>query len=146
MTSILQIWWQILVAALAYFMLGAIWFNPKVFGSIWASSHGLEMDPEKRKEVNMVRLMGTAFVFTIMITTIIAKVCLMACGGGEACHAIGIMHCLKIGFMIGGAIALGIWMTYMYLMKPITAFITDGLYHIIGSILAASILYLLGVC
>lgn len=146
MTSILQIWWQILVAALAYFMLGAIWFNPKVFGSIWANAHGMVMDPEKRKEVNMVRLMGTAFVFTIMITTIIAKVCLMACGGGEACHAIGIMHCVKIGFMIGGAIALGIWMTYMYLMKPINALITDGLYHIIGSVLAAAILFALGVC
>lgn len=76
-------------------MLGAICFDPKVFGSIWANAHGMEMDPEKRKEVNMVRLMGTAFVFTIMITTIIAKVCLMACGGGDAC-----LYSLSIGSLL----------------------------------------------
>lgn len=146
MESILTYWWQILVAAIAYFSLGAIWFNPKVFGTIWANAHGIEMDPAKRKEVNMAKLMGTAFVCTIMITTIIAKVCMMACGTGEACHAMGIMHCVKIGVLIGGAIASGIWMTYLYLMKPTNAFTTDGLYHIIGSTLAACVLYWLGVC
>ncbi len=146
MNSILEIWWQILLAAVAYFSLGAIWFNPKVFGTTWANAHGLEMDPEKRKEVNMVQLMGTAFLFTVMISTVIAKLCMMSCGVGEACHAMGIMHCIKIGLMVGGIGALAIWMTYMYLMKPINAFLTDGLYHIIGSILASCVLYWLGAC
>lgn len=146
MNSILEIWWQILLAAVAYFSLGAIWFNPKVLGTTWANAHGLEMDPEKRKEVNMVQLMGTAFLFTVMISTIIAKLCMLSCGEGEACHAIGIMHCIKIGLMVGGVGALAIWMTYMYLMKPINAFLTDGLYHIIGSILASCVLYWLGAC
>ncbi len=146
MTSILEIWWQILVASVAYFMLGSIWFNPKTFGTAWANSHGIVMDPEKRKEVNMVKLMGTAFIFTVMITTIIAKVCLLSCGGGETCHAMGIMHCLKIGLLIGGAIAAAISMTYMFLMKPANALILDGLFHVVGSMLAASVLFALGAC
>lgn len=146
MNSILEIWWQILLAAIAYFSLGAIWFNPKVFGTAWANAHGLEMNPEKRKEVNMVQLMGTAFLFTVMISTIIAKFCMLTCGAGEACHAMGIMHCIKIGLMVGAVGALAIWMTYMYLMKPINAYLTDGLYHIIGSILASCVLYWLGAC
>lgn len=146
MTSILEIWWQILVASVAYFMLGSIWFNPKVFGTAWAKSHGIEMDPERRKEVNMAKLMGTAFLFTVMITTIIAKVCLISCGGGEACHAMGIMHCVKIGVLIGGAIAAAISMTYMFLMRPANALILDGLFHVVGSVIASCVLFALGVC
>lgn len=145
MTSILEIWWQILVASVAYFMLGSIWFNPKTFGTAWAKAHGVVMDPEKRKEVNMARLMGTAFLFSVMITTIIAKVCLLSCGG-EACHAMGIIHCIKIGVLVGGAIAAAISMTYMFLMKPMNALLLDGLFHIVGSMLAASVLFALGVC
>lgn len=146
MTSILDMWWQILLATISYFALGAIWFNPKVFGTAWANAHGVAMDPEKRKEVNMARLMGTAFVCTLMLTTIIAKLCTLSYGGGEACHAMGLVHCIKIGLMVGVAAASAIWMTYLYLMKPRAAFVTDGMYHIVGCVLASSVLHWLGCC
>lgn len=146
MESILHNWWQILVAAISYFALGAIWFNPKVFGTAWAKAHGMEMDPEKRKEVNMGKLMGTAFLIALLIVIIIAKVCMMSCGDGVVCHAMGIMHCLKIGLLIGTVAASSIWMTYLYLMKPTNAFITDGAYHIVGSMLASAVMYWLGIC
>ena len=54
-------WWQIIVAAIAYFALGAIWFNPKVLGTMWMNSHGIKFDPEKMKE-GMAMRMGLSFI------------------------------------------------------------------------------------
>ena len=43
-------------------------------------------------------------------------------------------------------ISAAISMTYMFLMKSTNAMILDGLYHIVGSTIAACVLFALGVC
>lgn len=146
MTSILDLWWQILLAALAYFALGAIWFNPKVFGTAWADAHGIVMNEEDKKKVNMTSLFIQTFIGTILLTTIISKLCMMSYGGAEACHAMGITHCIKMGLMVGVAASVAIYITYLYLMKPLKASIIDSGYHIVGCVLASCILYALGCC
>jgi hypothetical protein len=39
-------WLAVLVAALAYFLLGGLWFMPKVFGDAWSASMGWEPTEE----------------------------------------------------------------------------------------------------
>ena len=54
----------ILVAALSSFVVGFIWYNPKVFGTIWMNEIG--MTDEKAKQGNMVKIFGFTFLFALM--------------------------------------------------------------------------------
>ena len=54
----------ILVAALSSFVVGFIWYNPKVFGTIWMNEIG--MTDEKAKQGNMFKIFGFTFLFALM--------------------------------------------------------------------------------
>ena len=43
-------WLAVLVAALAYFAIGAVWYAPFLFGNAWAAAGGLPTpDPSSRR-------------------------------------------------------------------------------------------------
>ncbi|WP_339837933.1 DUF1761 domain-containing protein [uncultured Flavobacterium sp.] len=55
----------VLVAALSSFVVGFIWYNPKVFGTIWMNEIG--MTDEKAKKSNMLKIFGFTFIFAFML-------------------------------------------------------------------------------
>lgn len=55
----------ILVAAFSSFVVGFVWYNPKVFGSIWMKEIG--MTEEKARTGNMAKIFGLTFVFSFML-------------------------------------------------------------------------------
>ena len=58
-------WLAILVAAIAYFMLGAVWYSKALFGTKWAAVVGLDMtDPNKSK--GMAKMMTGTFVLILI--------------------------------------------------------------------------------
>lgn len=59
----------ILVAALATLPVGFIWYNPKVFGTIWMNETG--MTEEKAKGANMFKVFGLTILFSFMIAFIL---------------------------------------------------------------------------
>ena len=58
----------VLVAALSSFVVGFVWYNPKVFGTIWMNEIG--MTEEKAKQGNMTKIFGLTFVFALMLAFI----------------------------------------------------------------------------
>ena len=145
MTTIIHCWWQIIVAAIVYFALGAIWFNPKVFGTVWMNSHGIKMPTEEEmKNMNMAKMFATSFLCALVFSAAICWICCASCG--DNCCSAGMMHCLKVGFLVGIIAATSISMAYLYQMKPRNAFLTDGLYHVLGCMLSATTMHLLGCC
>ena len=78
----------ILVAALSTFVLGAIWYNPKVFGTAWMKEAGLT--EEQLKKGNMAKIFGFAFIFAILIAFIMPTLvihelgAMQAAGGNDA--------------------------------------------------------------
>lgn len=77
----------ILVAALSSFVVGSIWYNPKVFGTIWMNEIG--MTEEKARQANMVKVFGLSFVFAFMLafmlpTIVIHQVGATQLAGGNA--------------------------------------------------------------
>ena len=62
----------ILVAALSSFAIGFIWYNPKVFGTIWMNEIG--MTEEKAKKGNMIKIFGLTFIFAFMLAFILQTV------------------------------------------------------------------------
>jgi hypothetical protein len=58
----------VLVAALSSFVVGFIWYNPKVFGTIWMKEIG--MTEEKAKTGNMAKIFGLTFLYSLMLAFI----------------------------------------------------------------------------
>lgn len=57
------------VVALSTLVVGFIWYNPKVFGTIWMKEAG--MTEEKMKGANMVLIFGLSIVYAFIISFII---------------------------------------------------------------------------
>ena len=77
----------ILVAALSSFVVGFIWYNPKVFGTIWMREIGIT--EEKARQSNMIKVFGLTFVFAFMLafmmpTIVIHQVGALQLAGGDA--------------------------------------------------------------
>lgn len=154
MNCLTHCWWQILAATFAYWMIGAIWFNPKVFGTLWQKSHGLpEMTEDKRNEVKkmMPMLMLKSFIGSLLICSALGYVlCSACCTGGACVHCTSpamcmpmLLHAIKIALLISiGAIGGATIMGYTYQMKPTGAYLVDIGYHVVAGIIAAIVLHL----
>lgn len=57
----------ILLAALVPLVLGFIWYNPKVFGSIWMKEIGVDLETIQNQKPNMLKLLLSALIFAFMI-------------------------------------------------------------------------------
>jgi len=55
----------LLIAALIPMILGFIWYNPKVFGTVWMAASG--MTPEKAKSTNMAVVFGVSFLLAFFL-------------------------------------------------------------------------------
>jgi hypothetical protein len=61
--------YSVLVAALATLLVGFVWYNPKVFGTIWMKEAGIT--EEKAKQGNMLKIFGFTIFFSLMISFIV---------------------------------------------------------------------------
>lgn len=59
------------VAAVAALVIGAIWYNPKVFGNAWMRASG--MTQEKMKGGNMAVIFGLSLLFAILLATLLMQ-------------------------------------------------------------------------
>lgn len=55
-----------ILAALIPLVMGAIWYNPKVFGNVWMKSTGLTEG--ELKNANMAKVFVMTFIFSILIS------------------------------------------------------------------------------
>jgi hypothetical protein len=77
----------VLVAALSSFVVGFIWYNPKVFGTIWMKEAGLTH--EQLRKGNNLKIFGLTFVYSFMIaflmpTLVIHQMGAMSMIGGSS--------------------------------------------------------------
>lgn len=125
-------WLHIAVAGIAYFILGAIWHTPALFGKYWAEKHSIQMNEEPKKK--MPRMIG-AFLFSIV----------MAFGMGLVLHLMQspgtCMNGIKAGLFFGAVFAAApIAINYLYTSKPIKLWLIDAGYHVVGITLMGIIL------
>lgn len=59
----------LLVAALSTVVVGFIWYNPRVFGTIWMKESG--MTEEKMKGANMAIIFGLSLLYALLISFIL---------------------------------------------------------------------------
>ncbi|MFI5164080.1 MAG: DUF1761 domain-containing protein [Bacteroidia bacterium] len=131
-------WLAVAVSAIAYFALGAIWFNPKVFGTIWMQGHGIANPTEEDKK-RMPMMMATTFVlcFIAVIAMAYFSYAVNSLHSGPATWMRGV----KIGAIAGvGFTSVGIAMNHIYTRKSFTLIFIDSAYHVVGMIVSGIIL------
>lgn len=126
-------WLAILVAALAYFMLGAIWYSKALFGKLWIKSTGIDMSrPDAKKGVGGIM----AFTFLLEFVTCIGLGILV-----NRLMLNGVTSGIKWGLFTGVCFsAIAISISYLYQSKPTVLSVIDAGYHIVGSVIATVIL------
>jgi len=125
-------WLAVLVAAVASFAIGSLWYSPVLFGKVWQRE--AEMTDEKIKNGNMAKIFGLAFVLSFIIS-----LCLALFFAGQVSFTEGLMY----GFFTGAfwvAAALGI--LYLFEHKSLKLWFINAGYHIVtftvmGGILGA---------
>lgn len=132
-------WLAVVVSAVAFFVLGGLWYGP-LFGKKWQSAVGIS--DEELKQASMGKLFGTAFIFSFIIS---AGMAMFFFGiPGEAGAEVVKMTVLD-GVMYGGMTSVfflfpSISMNYLFARKSGSLMAIDSLYHVIAYIVVGVIL------
>ena len=59
-------WYALIIASISTLVIGFIWYNPKVFGTIWMKEIG--MTDEKAKKANMPLIFGLSVVLAFLVS------------------------------------------------------------------------------
>lgn len=127
-------WLAIIVAGVAYFMLGALWYG-MLFKTAWIKGSGIDMNsPEAKKGGAGLMLMTFVLEFVTALGIAILANRIGATGG--------IISGIKLGLLTGTAFAaIAVWISFMYQMKSKQMMAIDGGYHILGHIICGVIIY-----
>ncbi|HEX3095759.1 MAG TPA: DUF1761 domain-containing protein [Patescibacteria group bacterium] len=94
----------VLVAAVAQFIFGAIWYMP-IFGKMWGKIHGFDkVSPEEQKKMQqgMAPYLVAQFVFTV-VTTVVFAMLLDKFSGDWSVYCLALMFWL--GFIVPTQVA-----------------------------------------
>lgn len=120
----------ILVAAVAYFIIGAIWYSPMMFAKKWQGYVNMPADAAKGMGATMVMsLIGMiviSFVMALFVTHVLPA---------DIVRGIKIALVGGIGFMV-----MPMWINSLYAKKPFGLLVIDSLYHLISFVVMAIIL------
>ena len=128
-------WLAVIVAALVWFALGAVWYTPKTFGTVWMRSIGWEPSPDDpRPGPSMYVAPLAAYVVACIALGMLTK------ATGTDTVGEGIVLGLVVAIGIVGSILL---VTAVFDPKKPQAMVwlaVTWAYHFIGVMLAAVIL------
>lgn len=128
-------WIAVVVAVIGYYSVGAIWFSKAFFGVKWTKMRGVSIGSEDAKS-KMSTMMVVYFVFMIVSCLVMALLI-------QWFDPSFFRSALLVGTLSGLGIAgLAIALSLIYQKKPAVVYLIEGGYHLMGSIVAAVILFL----
>lgn len=127
-------WLAVVVATIAYFALGMVWYAEYAFGRAWQRASGQDLSPPENTSAAAYAIpLLTCFVITLATAMI-----------GNAAGTDNIMEGVLLGLVVGVGIALPVRMvTGSYDMTkpaPVTFAAIGAGYHVVGLTLAGAIL------
>lgn len=120
----------ILVSAVAYWILGALWYSPVLFGKLWSKV----VQPSDEAKKGMGMSMALSFIGFFLICFVMA---LFVTHLVPADMTRGIKIALSAGF---GFMLLPMWIGQLYSKSSMTVLLIDAAYHFAGFIIAAIII------
>lgn len=128
MLSIMSVnWISVILAVIAAFIIGMVWYHPKVFGNAWMKE--MKIDPKKRM-AEMKKGMARGMVLMVIssfITATILSVIISATGAISLAQGLQVGFWLWVGFYAAALLA-GIafegMSTRLYLIKAGNTLVT----------------------
>ncbi len=110
----------IIAATVTSFVLGALWFMPRVFGTFWMRENGFpDDDPGAPPQAYLA-----AFILMLIASYVLSLII-----GEDAT----IMEGLRVGLAVGAAfIAVGIGILYLFERRSVTHFLVNAGYMIVA--------------
>ena len=72
--------YSIIASSFIPLFIGMIWYNPKVFGTIWMKASGV--DPEAAQKSSMILVFGLTWIFSLFVAFILGTMdSALACDG-----------------------------------------------------------------
>ena len=104
-------WLAVVAASILPLITGFIWYNPKVFGTVWMKETG--MTEEKAKQMNPAKTYGLAVIFAFLLAFFIWPMVMMG-GAPDMPHGPGgdfmtFKHGALHGSMLGIFVALPVF-------------------------------------
>jgi hypothetical protein len=121
----------VLVAALAYWVLGAVWYG-FLFSKPWMALE--HMTEEQASSMNPVLPYVITFLLNLLIAFVLAQICIWR-NASTAARGAAVGVLLWIGFL--GPVT---YTTYMYEMRPKELFAINAFYPLAGLCLMGAIL------
>lgn len=126
--------WAVLVSALAFWGLGAIWYSPVLFSKRWQKEIGMTTDAMKNS--NLALIFGLSFVIMLLMVWALNFV-INSHKTEEVNLSMGLCLGLFTGFFFA-MLTMGI--NYLYQRRSIVLWLIDGIYAVIGLGIAGMIL------
>lgn len=124
-------WLAIIVSTLVFFGLGAIWYNPAVFGTMWMQETGITK--EKAQTASMPKAMGLTVLFAFIMAINLA----LFMNSPEIGASQGAMY----GFFTGlGWVSMSIFISGQYELRTTRYMLINAGYHTLGLTLMGVIL------
>ena len=124
--------WPVLVATIAYFALGAVWYSDVLFAKPWMAGQGITRDTMDRS--GLATSMVTTFLLELLALYVLAVVLVSMGIDGWANGAVA-------GFVIGvgiGAVPMAV--TAAYETRPWSLLWINAGYHVVAMTLAGLII------
>ena len=125
-------WLAVLVATIAYFALGAIWYAQGVFGKAWMRGAGVTI-PEGQRP-------GPEVFVVPLIANVLATITTAAIATATGSNTVG--EGIVLGLMVGIGFAVGLTLLTAYLEQrpePTTYLWVNSGYHIVGLVIVGII-------
>jgi hypothetical protein len=126
-------WVAVLLGALGYFALGPLWYSPLLFSKRWISDLKLDVNDPKMKSGVAATFVGSfvmMFISSLAISILANRLDLS-----------GWMSGAKLGALLGVCFnAAGIGINYLYEKRPISLFLINSVYQILGCVIAGVII------
>jgi len=128
-------WLAVIVAAIAYFAIGALWYAPPVFGNVWMAAGGITREQTEGGP-------GAAVYAVPLIGSVLAAIAI-----GMLAEATG-TDTLGEGLVLGAVVAVGFAFSIALVTatfettkpKPMVWGAVNAGYHMVGSLVAAAII------
>lgn len=114
-------WISVIIATVAAFAIGGLWYSPVLFGKAWQAE--LKLTTDDLRKTNMPLIFGLSFVLNF-----ISAVVLEMFIGKDATLVFGLIAGLLVGI---AWIATSLGVNYLFARKSLRLFLIDAFYFIV---------------
>lgn len=130
--------WAVLVAAVVSFVIGFVWYHPKVFGTQWMGLVGMTPESMSEAQKGMGGRMVAAFVAQLVLAYILGYFLIAMKATGSFAGGAEVAAWLWLGFVATVGLGVVLWER-----KPIQLFLINSIHWLVAMVVAGGILSLM---